>query len=101
MLTTTQEYLEAYPTLAADPELLPLLQRMAVIEGVLRANVQTQADTSTTHADLLRLHGQQAGLLDEVRRISTQLEAIATQRTMEQSMLKLEHGMVLLGVDRE
>lgn len=100
-MLTTQEYLEAYPTLAADPVLLPLLQRMAVIKGVLRANVQVQADTSTTRADLLRLHGQQAGLLDEVRRIKTQLDAIATQRSMEQSMLKLERGMVLLGVHRE
>ena len=100
MTTATAALLEAYPSMTDDADLMPLMRRMGVIEGILQANIQTQQDSSTTHADLVRLHEQQEGLLANVREINAKIESIWWERRMRSSVEKIENGLSRLSIRR-
>ena len=100
MATTTAALLEAFPSMAHDADLMPLMQRMAVIERLLQTNIETLKDPTITHADLVRLHKQQEGLLANAREITAKLESIGWERIMNRSLQKIEQGMTRLGIRR-
>ena len=86
--------------MAHDAELMPVMQRMAVVERLLQTNIETLKDPTITHADLVRLHAQQEGLLANAREITAKLESIEWERTMNRSLQKIEQGMKRLGIRR-
>ena len=100
MTTATEALLAAYPSMADDAELMPVMQRMAVIERLLQTNIETLKDPTITRADLVRLHTQQEGLLANAREITAKLESIGWERTMNRSLQKIEQGMKRLGIRR-
>jgi len=100
MTAATKALLEAYPNMAHDTELMPVMQRMAVVERLLQKNIETLKDPTITHADLVRLHKHQEGLLANAREITAKLESIEWERTMNRSLQKIEQGMTRLRLRR-
>ena len=76
MTTATEMLLEAYPDMAEDTELMPLMQRMGIIENLLLANIAKVEDPALTRQDLERIYAQQDVLLADVKKTNNQLEAI-------------------------
>ena len=101
MTTATQVLLTTFPDMAKDRELVPLMRRMGIIENLLKANIAKTDDPSTNREDLERIHAQQDVLLAQVHNINTQLEAIGRERSMRNSIARVERGVRRLGISRE
>lgn len=98
MTTTTEALLSTFPSMKEDTELMPLMRRMGIIENLLKANIAKTDDPSTNREDLERIHAQQDVLLTQVHEVNTQLEAIGRERSMRNSIARLERGARLLGI---
>ena len=101
MTTATEVLLNTFPSMAEDTELMPLMRRMDVIENLLKANIAKTDDPSTSREDLERIHAQQDVLLAQIHKINTQLEAIGRERSMRNSIARIERGARRLGIFRE
>ena len=100
MTTATDVLLDTFPSMTEDTELMPLMRRMRIIENVLQINIAKTYDPSTTREDLERIHVQQENMLAQIHNINTQLEAIGRERSMRNSIAKLERGVGRLGIRR-
>ncbi len=100
MTTATQVLLATFPEMAEDRELVPLMRRMGVIENLLLANIAKTQTPSTTREDLERIHAQQNVLLADAKQITTDLEAIARERSMQRSLAKIDRAMTRLRIRR-
>tara|TARA_E500000178_G_scaffold333835_1_gene369186 strand:+ start:139 stop:606 length:468 start_codon:yes stop_codon:yes gene_type:complete len=98
MTTATEVLLNTFPYMAEDAELMPLMRRMGIVENLLKANIAKTDDPSTNREDLERIHAQQDVLLAQVHKINTQLEAIGRERSMRNSITRVERGVQLLGI---
>lgn len=67
----------------SDEELMSIIQRLKVIEELLKFNVQMTQ--SATREELERMKEQQKNLLLEMQTINTQLQAMERERVMQLS----------------
>ena len=100
MTTATQVLLTTFPEMAKDRELVPLMRRMGIIENLLLANIAKTRDPSTTREDLEGIHANQDVLLADAKQITTQLEAIVRERSMRNSLARIDRGMTRLRIRR-
>lgn len=100
MTTATQVLLTTFPEMAKDRDLVPLMRRMGIIENLLLVNIAKTQDPSTTREDLERIHAHQDVLLADAKRITTQLEAIVRERSMQNSLARIDRGMTRLRIRR-
>jgi hypothetical protein len=94
-MTATEFLLKTYPSMAKDKELIPLMERMMIIEKQLKINISKTKDPSTTHEQLVKLNADQNVLLAQADQINSQINFLGNMR---HSLAKLERGRNLLNI---
>ena len=83
-----------FPT-TDDKELLPIIQRVRVIEGLLKGTAHATA--SASHEVLKRIKEQQDIWVEELEMIDARLQEMARDRMMQVFVARLERGGVYDG----
>ena len=88
----------AFPT-TDDTELLPIIQRVRVIEGLLKGNAHATA--SASQEELKRMKEQQDTWVEELEMINARLQTMERDRMMQVSVARLERGVSMMGIRRQ
>lgn len=94
-MTATEFLFKICPSMAKDEELIPLMERMMIIEKQLAINRSKTNDPSTTHEQLVELHADQNVLLAQADQINSEIKFLGNMR---HSLAKLERGANLLNI---
>ena len=86
------DIIDKYPYLVDDDEINPLLQRMSGVECLLNATISQKKVKSNRSLD----QAYTTRYTDELASISNQILTIITDRSMYQSIARLERGKKLL-----
>ena len=87
----------AFPT-TNDEELVPIIQRLRIIEGLLHIN--EQATVNATQEELTQIKEQQDVWVEELQTINAQLKAMERDRMMQVSVAGLERGVSIMDIRR-
>ena len=87
------DIIDKYPHLVDDDEINPLLQRMSDVECLLNATISQKKVKSNRSLDQAYTR-----YTEELASISDQILTIMTDRSMNQSIARLERGKKLLRI---